>query len=186
MLSTVQTEDVCAVLPHSRSRSVLTTEACYRSHDDEHELVLAIDGVTRRHVLAIERGEVEFALVADGPGLRLCFRFGTAIPWSTAILEETLAPPEAGAVPLVSAPLPERRILIHVELVDARSRAVCATRNATVSLDFSRVLRSALGARLLFSRTALVSAGERNGFGHGPSRNELVLDHVLARSFGSD
>lgn len=186
MLGTLQTDEARSRLFPSRNRAVLDLESHYRCRNDEHELVLVIPCVTRRHALAVERGEVEFALVADGAGLLLGFRIGSAIPWSAAVFEEAGLPLDRDAASPRSGPAPERRILVHIELMDGRTRVICATRNATVSLDFSRVLRRSLAAGMLVSWARPGEGRDGTGFFHAFARPELHLDHVVARSFGSD
>lgn len=185
MLPMLQTDEAC-YLPRARGRSQLAIASRYRHRDGEHEILLEIAGPSRRHVAAVERGDVEFALVSDSRRLNLCFRFGCVIPWSAARFEVAHHPTELSIALERPGSIPERRVLIHVELLDARTGSVCATRNATVSLDFSRVLQRALAARQLVPLAAVDGVREFNFPTRPYARPESLVEQAICRSFGSD
>ncbi len=118
----------------------------------EHELILTLRGVESHHVIAVAGGDVEFALIDELPLLVLCVRFGDAIPWTASPFCWHHLPREERRLPPIAGSEDERRLQLQIILIDGQDGSVKATRCATFSLDFTRVLNEAIReqARLPF------------------------------------
>ncbi len=153
--------------------------------DDEHEIRLSGARLSRRHADAVREGAAEFALVIEEPVIFLCARFGDLVPWTVSSYSWHLVPREHRTLPPLPCTPRERRAFLAVSLTAEEDDAVQATRNVTLSLDFTRALNEAIRdqARLAFNvhsyHRALAELQRR-----------YTSDHAIAakasiRSFGS-
>jgi hypothetical protein len=139
-------------------KSHLDAQFCYR--DEIYDLTLSVPAPSERLVKSLRDGEAEFALVIEEPLVLLCYRFGTAIPWSSVPLRwwdltRDAQPPDHEPA--------EARALLCASLIEAEIRMIRACRNVTLSLDFSRALNGALReqARIPFDPKAQDRALDR-------------------------
>jgi hypothetical protein len=112
-------------------------ETSFGYRDGVFELSLLARAPEDRQIEAVRQGEAEFALVIEEPMALLCYRFGTAIPWSAVPVLDNK--PILDVRPAGAAHC-ESRALLSTTLVEAARLTVLASRNVTLSLDFSRVL----------------------------------------------
>jgi len=124
----------------------------YKYFRREHELILTLRGVEDQLVVAVTRGEAEFALVDESPLLVLCARFGVAVPWVASPFCWHHTPSKERVLPPALGSEDEARIQIQILLVEAEDKTIRASRCVTFSLDFTRALNEAIReqARLPF------------------------------------
>ena len=122
----------------------------------EHDLELSGARLSRRHADAVREGVAEFALLIEEPVVFLCSRFGDAVPWTASPYSWHLTPRELRSIPPQPSSPDERRGFMAITLIDRSGGPARATRNVTLSLDFTRALNEAIRdqARLAFSVTS--------------------------------
>src|SRR5437870_4284573 len=124
-----------AASAHSPDLPASAECAEYAFHGGEHELVLWLEGATRRELDDVARSECEFALVVENDVLFFLQRFGQSMPWSDAPFSWWLVPEGQRVLP----PLPEVEELsavLHVVVVDAATGIVRALRDVPLVPSF--------------------------------------------------
>lgn len=184
VLSPLRHIDFAATSPESSTRVRSHVEARYIYADGEHDLLLRMRGIGDRHVEAVRGAEAEFALLADDPLILLAARFGDAIPWSVAsycwhhIPRGRQTPPPAPHSP------EEKRAFLAVALADAESGTVRATRNVTLSLDFTRALHAAILRQAQVSWNSKAAARAQADLDHRYPTAEALVVQASVRSLG--
>jgi hypothetical protein len=176
--------DRAAMGPRVLSDPARPREAARFSYgQDVFDLTLVASPAGDAQALAVLRDECEFALVVDDSLAMLCYRFGEAIPWGAALLDREATLEERSSRPMAE-PI-NVRALLSVRLVDGRDMGVRATRNVTLSLDFTRALREAVRdqARIPFDPRAHEQAVARLNR-RCPTPAALVA-YASARTLGS-
>lgn len=153
----------------------------YRYRVACHELNLAISGVTPRQAAAVRHGVAEFALAVAGPLLVFSYRFGAAVPWSSAapynwhfepFLDRVIPP----AVPLDSKTYARLWSTLWITLVDADNGRARAGRAVALRPEFTYALHGVLRAQALrrFHGAAADRALDRIRFAPGPFDLDVV------------
>ena len=126
------------------TRSRVLIEARYQFADGEHDLSLRMRGTANHHVKAVRQGEAEFALIEADPLIFVLFRFGDAIPWTASNCRRGQVAAEGLAFPPSPGATDEKRAFLSIALAEAETGTARATRNVTLSLDFTRALHAAI------------------------------------------
>ncbi len=130
--------------------------ARYRYRLGGHELDLFLRRVRPKTLEDVVTGEVDLALLVEGPAIALAFRFGPDGPWAvTAPFHWQLLPPSDRALPGELAPTSEgsSRLwsTLWITLVEARTGQVLARRAVALRPEFTRNLHQAIRQQALES-----------------------------------
>jgi len=135
---------IARALPKAAERPEGAVIARYSYIHGEHELLLTMPKVGDRERAALRTGEVEFALMADGPLVLIGARLGEAIPWSVASFCWHHLPREARVPPPIADSPAERRIPLVIALTESEGGTVRDSACVTLPLDFTRALNDAI------------------------------------------
>jgi hypothetical protein len=185
VLSPLGRIDIAATSPESSARVRSHVEARYTYADGEHDLLLRMRGIGDRHVEAVRQTEAEFALLAADPLLLLAARFGDAIPWSVASYCWHHVPRERRTLPPAPHSPEEKRAFLAVALAEAESGTIRATRNVTLSLDFTRALHAAIRRQAQVSWNSKAAARARADLDRRYPTAEALVAQASVRSLGN-
>jgi hypothetical protein len=167
VLSSTNLPDIVGARPDALVGLDGEFQSRYLYIDGEHDLSIWTKAVNRRQAQAVREREAEFALMVEEPLIVFCARFGDQIPWTASFYSWHLVPRNRRTLPPRPEAPDERRAFVSISLATLENGPAKATRNVTLSLDFTRALNVAIReqAKLSFTnqsyQRALSSLGRR-------------------------
>lgn len=154
--------------PVARRRAcALGSQESYYLYDRQgHQLTWVVRTPSEVELDPFRQSNVELALVLEPPLIMVCCRFGPGCPWLASAFQWHLVPPGARALPQ-SGPGRDTDVPLVMEIEEAHTREVLASRTITLVPEFARVLHEAIL--------------EQARFPYDPSEERRALNKIRSR-----